>query len=97
LARPALVASPISLQPRNRPCLPQEQEHSKSDQQELDQLESGLEARVSETRPSPDLDLVTLVSEAFLRRFGLDTGERLAEIAGEFGIEVLYHINPPKL
>jgi Zn-dependent peptidase ImmA (M78 family) len=63
---------------------------SKSDQQELDQLESELKERVSETRPSPDLDLVTLVSEAFLRRFGLDSRERLAEIAEEIGIEVLY-------
>jgi Zn-dependent peptidase ImmA (M78 family) len=34
--------------------------------------------------------LVTLVSEAFLRRFGLDSRERLAEIAEEIGIEVLY-------
>ena len=63
---------------------------AKSDQQELDQLESELKERVSETRPSPDLDLVTLVSEAFLRRFGLDSRERLAEIAEEIGIEVLY-------
>jgi Zn-dependent peptidase ImmA (M78 family) len=63
---------------------------SKSDQQELDQLESELKERVSETRPSPDLDLVTLVSEAFLRRFGLDSRERLAEIAEAIGIEVLY-------
>jgi Zn-dependent peptidase ImmA (M78 family) len=36
------------------------------------------------------LDLVTLVSEAFLRRFGLDSRERLAEIAEAIGIEVLY-------
>jgi Zn-dependent peptidase ImmA (M78 family) len=63
---------------------------SKSDQQELDQLESELKERASETRPSPDLDLVTLVGEAFLRRFGLDSRERLAEIAEEIGIEVLY-------
>ena len=61
---------------------------AKSDQQELDQLESELKERVSETRPSPDLDLVTLVGEAFLRRFGLDSRERLAEIAEEIGIEV---------
>jgi Zn-dependent peptidase ImmA (M78 family) len=63
---------------------------SKSDQQELDQLESELKERLSETRPSPDLDWVTLVSEAFLRRFGLDSRERLAKIAGEIGLEVLY-------
>ena len=63
---------------------------SKSDQQQLDQLESDLKERISETRPSPDLDLVTLVSEAFLRRFGLDSRERLAEIAEKIGIEVLY-------
>jgi Zn-dependent peptidase ImmA (M78 family) len=63
---------------------------SKADEQELDQLEAELKERVSETRPSPDLDLVTLVSEAFLRRFGLDSRERLAEIAEEFGIDVLY-------
>jgi Zn-dependent peptidase ImmA (M78 family) len=63
---------------------------AKSDQQELDQLESELKERVSETRPSPDLDLVTLVSAAFLRRFGLDSRERLAEIAEEIGLEVLY-------
>jgi len=63
---------------------------AKSDQQELDQLESELKERVSETRPSPDLDLVALVSESFLRRFGLDSRERLTEIAEEFGIDVLY-------
>jgi hypothetical protein len=34
--------------------------------------------------------LVTLVSEAFLRRFGLDSREGMAEIAEEVGIEVLY-------
>jgi hypothetical protein len=34
--------------------------------------------------------LVTLVSEAFLRRFGLDSRDRLTEIAEEFGIDVLY-------
>jgi Zn-dependent peptidase ImmA (M78 family) len=63
---------------------------SKSDQQQLDQLESELKERVSETRPSSDLDLVNLVSEAFLRRFGLNSRDRLTEIAEEIGIEVLY-------
>ena len=33
---------------------------------------------------------MTLVSEAFLRRFGLDSRDRLTEIAEEFGIDVLY-------
>ncbi len=61
---------------------------AKSDQQELDQLESELRERVKKT--IPDLDLVALVSEAFLRRFGLDSRDRLTEIAEEFGIEVLY-------
>jgi len=61
---------------------------AKSDQQELDQLESELKERVTKT--SPDLDLVALVSEAFLRRFGLDSRDRLTEIAEEFGIDVLY-------
>jgi Zn-dependent peptidase ImmA (M78 family) len=61
---------------------------AKSDQQELDQLESELKERVK--KANPDLDLVVLVSEAFLRRFGLDSRQRLAEIAEEIGIEVLY-------
>jgi Zn-dependent peptidase ImmA (M78 family) len=61
---------------------------AKSDQQELDQLESELKERVQKT--NPDLDLVALVSESFLRRFGLDSRDRLTEIAGEFGIDVLY-------
>ena len=61
---------------------------SKSDQQELDQLESELKERVKKT--NPDLDLVALVSESFLRRFGLDSRDRLTEIADEFGIDVLY-------
>src|SRR5580700_3433632 len=61
---------------------------AKSDQQELDQLESELKERVQKT--NPDLDLVTLVSESFLRRFGLDSRDRLTEIAEEFGIDVLY-------
>ena len=61
---------------------------AKSDQQGLDQLESELKERVKKT--NPDLDLVALVSEAFLRRFGLDSRERLAEIAEKIGIEVLY-------
>ena len=61
---------------------------AKSDQQELDQLESELKERVKKT--NPDLDLVTLVSESFLRRFGLDSRDRLTEIAEEFGIDILY-------
>jgi Zn-dependent peptidase ImmA (M78 family) len=61
---------------------------AKSDQQELDQLESELKERVKKT--NPDLDLVSLVSESFLRRFGLDSRDRLTEIAEEFGIDVLY-------
>src|ERR1700735_2746819 len=59
-----------------------------SDQQELDQLESELKERVKKT--NPDLDLVALVSESFLRRFGLDSRDRLTEIAEEFGLDVLY-------
>ena len=61
---------------------------AKSDKQELDQLESELKERVKKT--NPDLDLVALVSESFLRRFGLDSRDRLTEIAEEFGIDVLY-------
>jgi Zn-dependent peptidase ImmA (M78 family) len=61
---------------------------AKSDQHELDQLESELKERVKKT--NPDLDLVPLVSESFLRRFGLDSRDRLTEIAQEFGIDVLY-------
>ena len=61
---------------------------AKSDQQELDQLESELKERVQKT--NPDLDLVALVSESFLRCFGLDSRDRLTEIAEEFGIDVLY-------
>jgi Zn-dependent peptidase ImmA (M78 family) len=61
---------------------------AKSDQQELDRLESELKERVKKT--NPDLDLVALVSEAFLRRFGLNSRDRLTEIAAEFGIDVLY-------
>ena len=61
---------------------------AKSDQQELDQLESELKERVKKT--NPDLDLVALVSESFLRRFGLDSRDRLTEIAEEFGLDVLY-------
>ena len=61
---------------------------AKSDQQELDQLESELKERVKNT--NPDLDLVALVSESFLRRFGLDSRDRLTAIAEEFGIDVLY-------
>ena len=61
---------------------------AKSDQQELEQLESELKERVKKT--NPDLDLVALVSESFLRRFGLDSRDRLTEIAEEFGMNVLY-------
>jgi Zn-dependent peptidase ImmA (M78 family) len=61
---------------------------AKSDQQELDQLESELKERVKKT--NPDLDLVALVSESLLRRFGLNSRDRLTEIAGEFGIDVIY-------
>jgi Zn-dependent peptidase ImmA (M78 family) len=61
---------------------------AKSDQQELDRLESELKERVKKT--NPDLDLVALVSESFLRRFGLNSRDRLTEIAAEFGIDVLY-------
>ena len=61
---------------------------AKSDQQELAQLESELKEKVKKT--NPDLDLVALMSEAFLRRFGLDSRDRLTEIAEEIGIDVLY-------
>jgi Zn-dependent peptidase ImmA (M78 family) len=61
---------------------------AKFDQQELDHLESELKERVKKT--NPDLDLVDLMSESFLRRFGLDSRDRLTEIAEEFGIDVLY-------
>jgi Zn-dependent peptidase ImmA (M78 family) len=36
------------------------------------------------------LDLVGLMSDSFLRRFGLDSRDRLTEIAEEFGIDILY-------
>jgi hypothetical protein len=58
---------------------------AKSDQREFDQLESEQKERVKKT--NPDLDLVALVSESFLRRFGLDSRNRLTEIAEEFGID----------
>ena len=61
---------------------------AKSDQQELDRLESELKEGVKKT--NPDLDAVSLVSESFLRRFGLDSRDRLTEIAEEFGIHVVY-------
>jgi Zn-dependent peptidase ImmA (M78 family) len=59
-----------------------------SDQQELDQLESELKEKVKKT--NRNLDMVALVSESFLRRFGLDSRDRLTEIAEEFGFDVLY-------
>src|SRR3984957_1673640 len=61
---------------------------AKSDEQQLDHLESELNETVKKT--NPDLDLVALVGESFLRLFGLDSRDRLTEIAEEFGIDVLY-------
>jgi Zn-dependent peptidase ImmA (M78 family) len=88
LARPALVPSPISSNLETARAYRKSSQLAKSDQQELDQLESELKERVKKT--NPDLDLVALVSEAFLHRFGLDSRDRLTEIAEEFGIDVLY-------
>lgn len=39
---------------------------------------------------SDSLDMVSLVSQSVLRRFGLDAGKRLPEVASQIGLDIVY-------
>jgi Zn-dependent peptidase ImmA (M78 family) len=63
---------------------------AEQDQQDLDRLAAELyeQARRSQSGKVPDWP--ALVSAEFLKRFGVDCGKRLNEVAGELGLEVRY-------
>jgi hypothetical protein len=54
----------------------------------LDRLARELQEQAGESRPGAELDLVGLMSEAFLARFGLDCGKRLFDVAYALGLEI---------
>ena len=60
------------------------------DQQDLDRLAAELHERAHRNTQGEVPDWPALVSAELLKRFGLDCGRRLSEVAGELGLEVRY-------
>jgi hypothetical protein len=60
------------------------------DQRDLDLMAAELREKARRSRPGEDPDWPVLVSAEFLKRFGVDCGKRLNEIAGDLGLEVRY-------
>lgn len=58
------------------------------DQEDLDRLAAELRDKAGQSRPIEEPDWPALVSAEFLKRFGMDCGKRLNEVAGELGLEV---------
>ncbi len=63
---------------------------AEQDQRELDRLAAELQDQALRIRQAEEPDWPALVSAEFLKRFGVDCGKRLNEIAGELGLEVRY-------
>jgi Zn-dependent peptidase ImmA (M78 family) len=63
---------------------------AEQDQLDLDRLAAELHEQASQSRQGEEPDWPALVSAEFLKRFGVDCGKRLNEIAGELGLEVRY-------
>ncbi len=61
---------------------------AEQDQQDLDRLVAELHEQARQNQPNEEPDWPALVSAEFLKRFGVDCGKRLNEIAGELGLEV---------
>lgn len=60
------------------------------DQQDLDRLAAELHEQARRNQPGEEPDWPALVSAEFLKRFGVDCGKRLNEIAVDLGLEVRY-------
>src|SRR5580704_6577026 len=60
------------------------------DQQDLDRLAADLRDKADRSPAGEEPDWPALVSAEFLKRFGVDCGKRLSDIAGELGLEVRY-------
>ncbi len=63
---------------------------AEQDQRDLDQLATELQEQALRSRQGEEPDWPALVSAEFLKRFGVDCGKRLNEIAGELGLEIRY-------
>ena len=63
---------------------------AEQDQLDLDRLAAELHEQARQSRQGEEPDWPALVSAEFLKRFGVDCGKRLNEIAGKLGLEVRY-------
>ena len=63
---------------------------AEQDQRDLDRLAAELQEQARRSRQGEAPDWPALVSGEFLKRFGVDCGKQLNEIAGELGLEVHY-------
>lgn len=63
---------------------------AEQDQQDLDRLAAELHEQARRSQSGKVPDWPALVSAEFLKRFGVDCGKRLNEVAGELGLEVRY-------
>lgn len=63
---------------------------AEQDQRDLDRLADELHEQARQSRQNEEPDWPALVSAEFLKRFGVDCGKRLNEIARELGLEVRY-------
>ena len=60
------------------------------DQRDLDLMAAELRDKAGRSRPGEEPDWPALVSAEFLKRFGMNCGKRLNEIADELGLEVRF-------
>ena len=63
---------------------------AEKDQRDLDMLAAELQEQARRSRLGEEPDWPALISAEFLKRFGVDCGKRLNEIAGELGLAVLH-------
>jgi Zn-dependent peptidase ImmA (M78 family) len=63
---------------------------AEQDQQDLDRLATELHEQARRRQSDKEPDWPALVSAEFLKRFGVDCGKRLNEVAGGLGLEVRY-------
>jgi hypothetical protein len=61
---------------------------AEKDQRDLDMLAAELQEQARRSRLGEEPDWPALISAEFLKRFGVDCGKRLNEIAGELGLAV---------
>jgi Zn-dependent peptidase ImmA (M78 family) len=63
---------------------------AEQDQQDLDRLATELHEQARRSQSDKEPDWPALVSAEFLKRFGVDCGKRLNEVASGLGLEVRY-------